>query len=332
MPALVSEELFEAVAEQLAENKRRNRQSGRGAKYLLQGLLQCKCCGYAYYGSPNTRRAADGTKRRYIYYRCTGNDSHRVGGQHVCGNKQLRAEVLEAAVWDDACSLLQNPDRIRKEYERRLNSGNESFVGLKRTQAMIAKVQRAISRFIDAYEEGLLSKEEFEPRIRTSKERLSRLESERTQLASQESEQRELRLLVKHFDDFSQQISVGLDKLDWTTKREVLRAFVKRVEIDRDNVRVIYKVSPLPFVRGPASGANLQDCLWRLMAALTRFVVLRFPHRTIGCRLASPSVFSNLRNIAAESIGNRPANPVYLFDRGFTRFPYHRQATPRGCR
>jgi site-specific DNA recombinase len=48
VPALVSEELFEAVAAQLAENKKRYRQGRRGAKYLLQGLLKCDCCGYSF--------------------------------------------------------------------------------------------------------------------------------------------------------------------------------------------------------------------------------------------------------------------------------------------
>ena len=41
VPALVSEELFACIAEQLEENRRRARQRKRGARYLLQGLLVC---------------------------------------------------------------------------------------------------------------------------------------------------------------------------------------------------------------------------------------------------------------------------------------------------
>jgi site-specific DNA recombinase len=59
VPALIGEELFEVVAEQLVENKKRNRQGKRGAKYLLQGLLQCQCCEYAYYGKPVSRGAGN---------------------------------------------------------------------------------------------------------------------------------------------------------------------------------------------------------------------------------------------------------------------------------
>ena len=58
VPALVSEDLFEAVREQLAENQKVSRQRKRGAKYLLQGLVVCDCCGYAYYGKPVSRASA----------------------------------------------------------------------------------------------------------------------------------------------------------------------------------------------------------------------------------------------------------------------------------
>ncbi len=58
VPRLVDPALFDTVREQLAENRRRSRQSARGARYLLQGLLVCRLCGYAYYGKAISLRAA----------------------------------------------------------------------------------------------------------------------------------------------------------------------------------------------------------------------------------------------------------------------------------
>jgi site-specific DNA recombinase len=69
VPALVSEALFDAVQPQLEENRRRARLGRRGARYLLQGLLVCARCGYAYYGkalSPSARKARP---RECAYYR-----------------------------------------------------------------------------------------------------------------------------------------------------------------------------------------------------------------------------------------------------------------------
>ena len=52
MPALVDPALFDAVQEQLEENKRRARIPEKGSRYLLQGLLVCAKCGYANSGEP----------------------------------------------------------------------------------------------------------------------------------------------------------------------------------------------------------------------------------------------------------------------------------------
>ena len=177
VPALVREELFAAVAEQLAENQRRQRQAKRGARYLLQGLLVCQGCGYAYYGKPVSLRSAKGKKRRYAYYRCTGTDAYRFGGQRVCQNKQVRTDLLEEAVWEDVCALLKDPQRIEAEYERRLQNKDSENVskGGRQLEVLIQKVRRGIARLIDACSEGLLDKQEFEPRVRAFRERLARL-------------------------------------------------------------------------------------------------------------------------------------------------------------
>src|SRR5262249_27524066 len=68
-PALVGEELFATVRAQLEENRRRRRERPRGGRYLLQGLVVCKRCGYGCYGKPVSRASAKG-KVPYAYYRC----------------------------------------------------------------------------------------------------------------------------------------------------------------------------------------------------------------------------------------------------------------------
>jgi len=133
--------LFAAVAEQLEENRRRQRQGKRGARYLLQGLLVCQGCGYAYYGKPVSLRSAKGKKRSYAYYRCTGTDAYRFGGQRVCHNKQVRTDLLEEAVWADVCALLKDPGRIEAEYERRLHN-KDTDKGLKGGRQLEVLIQR----------------------------------------------------------------------------------------------------------------------------------------------------------------------------------------------
>ena len=132
VPALIDGGLFEAVREQLEENRRRNRQGARGQRYLLQGLLVCRRCGYAYYGKAISLPAAKGKPRAYAYYRCCGSDAHRFGGQRVCSNAQVRTDRLDAAVWHEVERLLREPARIATEYERRLDEARRRRSGARR--------------------------------------------------------------------------------------------------------------------------------------------------------------------------------------------------------
>jgi len=84
VPALVEPAVFAAVQDQLQENKRHARPSRRGALYLLQGVLQCQHCGYAFYGKRLSPSARTGKPRADAYYRCLGTDAYRFGGERIC--------------------------------------------------------------------------------------------------------------------------------------------------------------------------------------------------------------------------------------------------------
>lgn len=122
VPPLIDEALFESVQQQLQENRRRARQGKRGARYLLQGLLTCAQCGYAYYGKAISNKAAKGKTRNYAYYRCIGTDAYRFGGERICDNLQVRTDRLDQLVWDEVSLLLENPQRLEQEYQRRLST------------------------------------------------------------------------------------------------------------------------------------------------------------------------------------------------------------------
>jgi hypothetical protein len=262
VPGLVSEELFEAVQAQLEENRQRRRDRPRGGRYLVQGLVVCKRCGYGCYGKPVSRAAAKG-KVPYAYYRCTGTDAYRFGGQRLCWNQQVRTDVLDATVWEDVRQLLSEPERVRAEYQRRLQgpeTGPERE--LKHLNNMIANLKKMISRLIDAYGDGLLDKSEFEPRILAARQRLAKLEEEYRQRIDEANQEAELRLVIGQLEEFATRVSQELQEPDWDTRREVVRALVKKVEIDEQEVRIVYRVSPSPFEGGPQQGSS-QHCWGR---------------------------------------------------------------------
>src|SRR5215210_7004758 len=252
VPPLVDEELFEAAREQLVENRRRNRQHARGQRYLLQGLVVCQQCGYAYYGKAISLSSAKGKRRAYAYYRCCGSDAYRFGGERLCANPQVRTDRLDEAVWREVERVLQDPSWIAAEYERRLVQVRDPTAGdLAGIEAQIAKLRRGMGRLINGYAEGLIDKADFEPRVAGLRQRIKTWEEQATTLRDEVAQRAALSLIVGRLQDFARQVRDRIAAVDWSLQRDLIRLLVKRVEIDREDVNVVLSVTLSPI--GPGS-------------------------------------------------------------------------------
>ena len=164
----------------------------------------------------------------------------------MCSNRALRADLLDQAVWQDVCSLLSDPQRIQQEYQRRLTGmeQREGWDSPDRLQSTSRKMHRGIDRMIDAYADGLLTKEEFEPRIKKAKQRLSNLEQEQRDQADEQLQRTNLKVIIGCMQEFAEKIQNGLGTLEWDAKRKIICAIVKQIEVDEQEVRIVYRVRP----------------------------------------------------------------------------------------
>lgn len=91
------------------------------------------------------------------------------------------------------------------------------------------------------------------------RERLQHLEEQLQRLKADAEGEEELRLILGRLETFAAKVKDGLHDSDFQTRRDIIRALVKRVEIDEQQVRVVFRVSPIS--PAPASGSaspNLQ--------------------------------------------------------------------------
>ncbi|CAO3428515.1 Resolvase-like [Azospirillum argentinense] len=253
VPALVDPAVFDAVQEQLDENRRRKRESLKGPRWLLQGLTVCRRCGYAYYGKAAPRSDWKKSKDELCYYRCIGTDGGRFDGHAVCDNPQIRGDFLEGAVWERVRAVLEDPGRVADEYRRRLSApstGSSEADDIALLDRQAASLRRGIGRLIDGYAEGLFDRAEFEPRVAGLRSRLGQVE-ERQRLAAEAVEAaRELTVIIGRLDEFATRVRQGLDGIDWEDKRDIIRTLVRRIEIDGDHVEVVFRVPPPPTPQG----------------------------------------------------------------------------------
>lgn len=258
VPALISEALFLTVQEQLEENRKQSRQRRRGAAYLLQGLAVCGHCHYAYYGKKVGPSAARG-KKAYAYYRCIGTDGYRFGGQRICDNKQIRTERLDEMVWQQIVELLTHPERIEKEHERRLDilqqdkKTNENYDTTALTQQK-KRLEKGQSRLIDSYAEGIIDKQDFEPKIRQLKSKIQQINQQIEASQEHAVSQMQLFLVVSRLEEFAKTVAASLGTIDFNSQREIIRALVKRVEIYKEDVNIVFRVEPPSDLSGNNGG------------------------------------------------------------------------------
>jgi site-specific DNA recombinase len=257
VPAIVDPELFEAAGAQLEENRRRKRDGRRRPGWLLQGLVVCRRCGYAFYGKMARGTVGGHQPADYGYYRCIGTDAHKFGGQAPCDNRSVRSDKLEVAVWREILAVLDSPQRVAAEHERRAAAARdgEPHAGLAALERQIARLQRGVDRLIDGYAEEVISADEFRPRLAGLKQRLSPLRAERDAAATAHEAERGLHLVIGRLEEFAQRVRAGLDGLDWHGRREIIRAVVRRIEIDHDQVEVVFRI-PGTFPPGAADSGG----------------------------------------------------------------------------
>ena len=126
---------------------------------------------------------------------------------------------------------------------------------------VVSRVRRQIVRVIDACGEALIEKQEFEPRIRSARERLAKLQANVQSQAEQKAQHRGGHLVIGDLEAFAEKVQVGLEQADRSMRRQVLQSLVERIEVSGHQVRVVYRVNcfPRPAGASPTSG---QDC-WR---------------------------------------------------------------------
>src|SRR6266700_2335242 len=163
VPALVTEETFARVEELLQENRIRSRRRTI-APSVVQGLVSCAKCGYAF-----ARTSTQTSARKIHYYKCIGSDGWRKLGGPVCDNNQfMRQDLLDRIVWSEVVRLLEDPALIQQELDRRLVAARSSDPTKKREQSLqreLTQAGKGIERLLNAYQEGLLSIDQLRERM-----------------------------------------------------------------------------------------------------------------------------------------------------------------------
>ena len=253
VPALVNEEVFALAEERLEHNKRYSLRRTIEPT-LLQGMLICSQCGYAYY-----RTSTRTSKRKLYYYRCLGSDDYRYENGRVCNSRPIRQDYLDAVVWEQVIKLLEDPEIVRSEIRRRIKEIHNATPIKKRKETLekeIIRANKSIEKLLDAYQEDLIQLDELRSRMPALRKREATLKSELISIDSAASDQHAILRVADNIDNFLFQLRKTTDAMEVLERQKVLRLVVKEVLIDDETINIKHSV---PFAISSKTNLSLES-------------------------------------------------------------------------
>ena len=193
--AIIDEKLWDKV-QVIMESKKGKPSRIYDGEYPLTGILRCPKCGAGMVISRTTNKLADGTKKRIAYYCC---GAWKNKGTSVCNSNTIRVDKANEYVFNKISELLSNEkmvetivNNINKERHKKINPAKKE---LERIDKELEKIDRKKTKLFEAYEEEVISKEEFKERKDELNKRAKSLQEEREPF------------LVTLSDDVSEEIS-----------------------------------------------------------------------------------------------------------------------------
>ena len=209
---------------------------------LVQGLVSCAKCGYALYRT-STRSSA----RTIHYYRCLGIRQISAVCRPCLRQPAVSQDLLDKVVWIEVVRLLEDPQLIQIELDRRLQAARRADPAKRREAALrrgLLRIHKSIERLLTAYQEDLISLDELRqrmPDLRMREQTSERTSSDRRSIGGTRclsSPRRNCRRLP-----LRPRSSAGT--LNVPERQRVVRLLVKEIFVGDDKIVIRHSI-PLP--------------------------------------------------------------------------------------
>ena len=257
VPVIVDEAVFARAQQQRAVNRRFSPRKTI-EQTLLQGLCVCGHCGYA---MGRHSGGSSGTTLRRHYYRCHGIDPWRRPHGAVCDNPVVRADELDEAVWKEVLALLENPELIQSEINRRLAVANDTVAARRRIDTLhseLARIETRLRRLLDAYQEDVITLDELRERKGPLQTRQQSIVSELKALQTAELDRASRLSLATTMERFLQRMREGAQSVSLAERQRIVRLLVREVQVGKETVTICHSI-PIESAPPNASGPSRNE-------------------------------------------------------------------------
>jgi len=242
VPAIISQETFEAAQSRLDRNVQMARRHNTAYEYLLRGLVSCGQCRLTCGG----RTLHPG----YHYYFCRGRtDALRHALGERCTARYAPAQALDTLVWQDLCHVLREPTLVTHELARaQMGEWLPQALHARRQtlRDVLAQLERQQARLLDLYLAEVIEREEFERRRKEVAQTQHGLTQQLRQLDAQAQQHVNVAALAQGIEAFCQRLQPTLDALTFVQRRQLVELLIDRVIVNDTQVEIRYVVPTGP--------------------------------------------------------------------------------------
>lgn len=233
VPAIVSEEIWQAAQVVLKENQNEAFRNTKHTQYLLRGIIKCGHCGRTYIGITYVRK----NRKTQKYYMCNGKQKYSGPNETKCTAKNLNAAWIENVVWEECVNFIKNPGEIINELQKGAEDRKQRIQELEKEIALlttsIQEKELEKQSILDLYRKQIINSDDVETqlnKIGLEKEQLNERKSElKNKLLVEES------LINKTYsvEPLLQELREKINgELPFEVKREIVKSLVKRIIVN----------------------------------------------------------------------------------------------------
>jgi site-specific DNA recombinase len=234
VPAILSQETFEAAPQRLDRNVQMARRNTTTSAYLLRGLVSCGQCRLACGGRTLPPGSHD--------YFCRGRtDALRKALGERGTARYAPAQALADLVWQDLCRVLREPALITDELERaqRGEWWPQALQARRQTlRDVLAQLERQQARLLDLYLAEVIEYEEFERKRKEVAQSQQGFRQQLRQLDAQAQQHVHTAALAQGIEAFCRRVLPTLDKLTLAQRRQLVELLIDRVIVNEAQVEI----------------------------------------------------------------------------------------------
>jgi site-specific DNA recombinase len=216
-----------------------SRRRGNASDFLLSGLVRCGRCGRAYIGM-----SARGNGGTYHYYACTGRQKY---GPKACRGERLPQHKLEQAVLRQLAGIYRDGRLIREAITKAEAKARQQRPAIEQRIASIgaeiARAERALERYYEAFEQGKLSAERCDERLSRLQARLTDLHGQQAELAAATPDEGTRAPTAAELDASADQLERVMAEAEPQQAKALLRHLIAELKVkSRAEIQPTYRV------------------------------------------------------------------------------------------